>query len=229
MTFTNYHIVTHTELGDLFVLQGLIRHYLQLGRRVFINTQPRYVDTAHLLFDNEALKVVATEKNYAEPPEPVPGVEKVIFLGYFSEAFQKHRRFWPGTSIKTFDTVSWDREFYRQAELPFLFRWTQCRLPLIDPERQIKGSGVMIHDDKYHRIDQNGTRIEPVAGGTIFDWRLSLIRAKEIHCIDSAVLSLVETMWACGDFGPQRPRLFFHKNVRKTHPPTMLAPWEVVE
>jgi hypothetical protein len=227
MSYIHYHLGTHTELGDLLVLEGLIRHFA-FASKVTFNTQ--YVADAKELFRNlENAEPIFTKKSYPVRPYNVPReATKVLWLGYFSDEFQKYGRRFPGTGVQTFDSNTWDREFYRQAGVPFKTRWLRSSLPAILGD-STPGDAVLVHDEPEHRIDlPNAKRITPLPGKTVFAWMKPLSQAREIHCIDSSILSLVESMWANGYFGP-KTEFFFHRSVRPTHPPTLLAPWQIVE
>jgi hypothetical protein len=227
MSNTHYHLGTHTELGDLLVLEGLIRHF-SFATKVTFNTQ--YVADAKELFHPlKNVEPIFTQKSYPVRPDKVPrGANQVLWLGYFSEEFQKHGRRLPGIGVQTFDPKTWDREFYRQAGVPFITRWRGSRLPGLYGDSTPEDA-ILVHDEPEHRIAlPNARRITPLPGKTVFAWMKPLSQAREIHCIDSSILSLVESMWANGYFGP-RTEFFFHRSVRPTHPPTLLAPWQIVE
>jgi len=216
-------IHSHTELGDLFVMEGLLRHLAESYKEVRFLT--RYAWEARRLFadDKRIVPVSVMVKQYPERHalEAPPGFDS-MFLGFYHEACQGNAFFW-GT--EGFRPDFWDREFYRVAGVDFSVCWRKSSLPPLRVAGSvgIRDGAVLVHDDGFP-LPVEGRRIIP--RGSIFNWMRPLSRAKEVHCIDSSVLNLVESMWANGyfDCGTE---LFFYPGARASVPPTMLAPWNV--
>lgn len=236
MSYQDFFLHTHTGLGDLFVQEAIIRHYAQIGRNVYFTTE--YPAEAERLFAgcSGRVKPIKVERHYPERhkvPSDLQNVTQVGF-GFYEKDFQEFGRYYFSKSIhRTFDPQNWDREFYRQAEIPFMLRWTGCRLPTpaaADEELKKQKCVIMVHDDPDYRIQirVSHVHIEPGIKKNALDWMPYLQRATEIHCIDSAFLNLVESMNACNYLNP-RTKLFFYRAVRKTPPPTLMAPWMIME
>lgn len=229
MICNNVLLNLHTELGDLFICEGLIRQYAKFSDRVYFTT--RYASEARLLFADldGAVQPVTVERILYPTRHDVQVDVPVhkLYFGYYHEEFQKHGKLGPD-GLYTFDKVHWDREFYRQAGMSFLSRWSASDLPNpyeFNPPSDVPSGSVLVHDDsRFPLSGVEGIRIGKRK--TIFDWMLPISKAKEVHCIDSSVLNLVESMWANG-YLSGKTRLHYHAAVRKSDPPTLLAPWRV--
>jgi hypothetical protein len=231
MTYDNLHIASHTELGDLLVCEGIIRHYAACS--AFVTFDTTYPKEARELFsDLKNVRPIEREKDYSKRHPAPAGVDRVIWLGLCCDEREAYGRFLPNSKVCTFDHIRWDREFYRQAGVPFTERWTKSKLP--SPSKYpipCKTQAILVHDEEQHRIefpfDEEPVRIAPVEGHSAFIWMCAMQRARQIHCIDSSMANLVESMWANGylNLGTE---LFFHVDARPTVPATLLAPWRTV-
>jgi hypothetical protein len=231
MIHKHLHLATHTELGDLFVLEGLIRHFAGLSETLTFDTA--YPKEAFELFaDLQNVRPIERKKDYSKRHAAPADADHVIWFGLHCDERESYGRFLPNTKACTFDHLHWDREFYRQAGVPFTVRWTGSKLP--PPSKYpipCKTNAILVHDEEEHRIDfpfdEEPERISPREGHSALVWMSALQRARQIHCIDSSMANLVESMWANGylNLGTE---LFFHVNVRPTVPATLLAPWRTV-
>lgn len=231
--YKTVHLFCHTGLGDMLVMEGLVRHFATFSRRVYVNTE--YPEEVRRLYSQVPVEPLHVGRSYPTRPQiKLPEqIDQTIYFGYYSDEFQKLGPRTPGRfESLTFDSHGWDREFYRQANLPFLLRWKNTHLPVPKEEFKLKGAtDILVHDEHKHRIkieDSECVRIRPVPGRSIFEWMWHIAKAREVHCIDSSVMNLVESMWANG-YLSSGAKLFYHRDVRPTYGPTLMAPWRIVE
>jgi hypothetical protein len=237
--FNRLHIDCHTELGDLFIMEGLIRYFGDIYKNVTFTTDN--VETARLMFAGSPHIIPIQHKaNYSTRVRTVGDElkpDRTIRVGYLTDAYlEKNQTRDDATGLLNFDNKAWDREFYRHAGIDFKIRWSNTELPVLDlipaPPAACFAE-VLYHDRADHRIPawrrpSNAELIRPVDGyPTAYSWVPPLLMAKEIHCIDSAFLNIVETLYGQGYL--RGARLVFHRYARKTANPTMLAPWEVID
>lgn len=234
MSFGHLHIGTHTELGDLLVCEGLIRHHAAIQQHVSFFT--RFPGHARVLFSDlpnvEPIPVDEKPKYTDGVRPPAPKADGYLWLGYFCEDRRTFGSRIPATGALTFDHLTWDREFYRQANVPFQCRWRRSRLPHVQrPSNFPKAAERLIHDLPEFRLDievpDPHTRIEPVEGHTLFSWMYAIVQAREIHCVDSSVCNLVESMFGNGYLNPWTD-LYFHRGRPNAVAPTLMAPWNIV-
>jgi hypothetical protein len=231
MKYEHLHLATHTELGDLLVTEGIIRHYAAVYQRLSFDTA--YYDEAVELFDDlDNVEPLAAEKDYVNR-RPVPkDADKVIWFGLLSDVKRQHGIHFPDTKVRTFDHLTWDREFYRMLDVPFMARWLNSNLPAPEGYPDIcKSNSILVHQMDDYKIEFNFEDtpefIGPRDGCTAFAWMKPIMRARQVHCIDSSMVSLIESMNANGYLNP-RTELFYHAEVRPSAPPVMLAPWKIV-
>lgn len=227
------HVKTHCGLGDLFICEALLRIVSMSYDRVYFNTKPENLETARLLFAGRCANLIAvpTVTDYKlNVPDQCPDV---LPLGLFSREYCQFGDLYPN-GAQTFHRHAWDREFYRHAGIPFTQRWQSTWIDGMDiPDPIDPGSPVLVHEIPGCEIHHKTLRrdraqfILPVAGRTILSWIPAMEQAEEIHCVDSSVINLVESMVGLGMIKANKTELFFH-NTRKSRPPTLLAHWKVI-
>lgn len=214
-------IKCHVGLGDAFVMQGMVHWFLLQARykRIIINTRKDYLPDMEKLYHHiRSTLDFQVHETYDEPPADRPRADEIVKLGFFS-------------GDKSFYVPCWDREFYRQAGVPFINRWKHCYIPT--PDRTVKRRDFTIrHHDPKRGFLIEGMKpdmdITPSTEKPLLDWVPELMAAAEIHVIDSCVLNLVESMWHLQMVRPDA-KLCYHKYARSEPPPTMLAPWKVIK
>ena len=117
--------------------------------------------------------------------------------------------------------MPWDAAFYHLARVPFEKRWSSFYMPPTLNAILVPGVDyVLCHEDipRGYRIDPVRLSAEgrpvfyvsPPAIGLarpIAEWVPLISNAAEVHCIDSAVMHLAESL-------PARGKLFYHKYAR---------------
>jgi hypothetical protein len=241
MSATGYnrvHIDCHTELGDLFVMEGAIRYFGDLYRNVTFTTD--HVDTARMMFAGVPhiipIKHKANYQTRVRTTGDALNPDRTVRVGSLSDGCLEKGPRDPATGLLRFDPKGWDREFYRHAGLDFKLRWTRTELPPLQTIPDLpfeQHAEVLYHDRPEFPIPANrrpagAELIRPIEGfPSAYSWVGPIIMAEEIHCIDSAFLNFVETLYAQGYL--KRVRLVYHRYARQTAPPTLLAPWEVID
>lgn len=128
-----------------------------------------------------------------------------------------------------------DRQFYDQARVPFGKRWSGFHAPQILPSFMAAAPPrpyAFVHDDpsrgfvipplmRVRELRPAATSYQPK---NIFEWRLFLETACEIHCIPSSFSVLVDSI----DLPPET-RLYLHVSARPGGElPTYRKPWKIV-
>jgi hypothetical protein len=217
-------IFGHLEFGDALALNGMIQHFAADGQPLELFTGPHALSMVRRMYSDRPNVQVWWLQHYHEFKQRWDGkAPGAIQLGYFA----------PESDL--FDKMKWDREFYRQAKVPFEFKWAKFHLPddLIGPVPPPARSAL------FHEDQSRGYSIDPrrlphhigviplVRRPHFWDWLPELRAAEELHFIDSAFLNLADLLW-CRGLLPNVKRLAFHDYARRTGPPELRAPWEIL-
>ncbi len=188
-----YH---HLGVGDHLICNGLVRHLAERHERIFLPCKRSALATIGCLYADEPnVEPVAIDRE----PDDVEAFAAGMGLPVRKIGFEAcdRRRF--------------DESFYEQAGVPFEYRWSKFRLPQTIPgedeafERLRPGSDYrVVHREASHglyalRIDEPMPTVEirgPRSGGygNLLVYRRLIERATEVHCINSSVVHLVDSL-----------------------------------
>lgn len=222
------HILGHLDLGDCWILNGLIRTFAEMEDEIVWYVAPKYVeDVQSSIADLPNVKVAPAGGGYEDPAAKwLDPALRSLRLGFFNAG--------------KFDLPRWDSEFYRQAELPFEFRWSKFRLSpaFAWPPRHPDASNhfSLVHEDPARGFVIDDARL-PGAEEIIrivpgvkpaLHWLPEIFYADEVHVINSSFLNLVESLTHVP------ARLVFHRYARPwveagPNCPTLLKPWVVLD
>lgn len=208
-------LAQHLGAGDLLICQGLTR---QLAKQHDILNIPVWKHNLalarHLYEDCDNIKFMCVDSQ-AQMLDVV-AKNGAIKLGMYAG--------------EPWDPLHWDREFYRQAGVDFSERWSGFMIPNL-PEIAGIGSFAFLHQDVargyvacHYEAPENCVTVTPSGYDSILDYIPYIRAAKEVHCIDSAFLCLVDSL-------PQRngQKLYFHKYARPQGiAPTLRREWKVL-
>jgi hypothetical protein len=220
--FLIYH---HLGLGDHIICNGLVREICNNSKNSFLLPAKKHnFETVEFMFrDLKNLIVV-----------PVAGDEcigslsselncKVLTIGHqFLNSYKK-----------------FDQSFYDQLNINFNKRWSSFSVTR-DLEREAelydrsnaKDNFIFVHDDQDRNMnidakylqDKNIIKADRKMTNIIFDYLSILENAKEIHCIESSFLFLVDSF----DF---KGELFNHRYARQypeNNTPTLKNRWTIL-
>lgn len=219
----NLFIRLHLGLGDSIICNALVRHFTQ-WQVVIVPCKEHNLASVQFMFRDNPNIVVVPVKDDAEADKLCNKHQWSLKLGMFGDNF----------SFK-----DWDAIFYAQAGVPFDRRWTgfYCRR---EPSSEIrpphKGPFAFVHEDVNRKMVIDDALLPQIPlvvaerQSTIFAYTACIEEADEIHCIDSAYLSLVESI-------PTRAkRLVLHRYARPNSkengyagPPTLRKNWQVIQ
>lgn len=207
-------ILNHLGLGDHLITNGLTRFYANLYEKVRIPCYSHNYNSVSFMFrDNKKIEIHPVESSeeaieyFAHP--------KALRLGFYS--------------TERFNRSKFDEEFYRQANVPFEYRWKLFHVDL--PEEQVEknkkfafmhedfGRGFMIRKEKIQL-----EIVTPLKGGQFFDNYNIMKSCDEIHCINSSFLHFWDSV---PDVEGQK--LFYHKYARRGDEATLKKNWEIIK
>lgn len=223
----NFYVFGHLEFGDALVLNGIIRTLARKHVRVKWITKTDYVRAVRATIEDLPNVQVLAAMGYDEVNKRwIPQCPNNLRLGYFNQV--------------GFDESKWDREMYRQAEIPFDARWSEFRLPsrLVRGWKEPKKNIALVHEDYDRKFlirpgslptDLEIFRINKRP--SILDWMPEILASKELHFIDSAFLNLAESMHAMGVL--PNTALVFHRYAKQysghARWPELRAPWRIID
>ncbi len=228
-------ILSHQGLGDLILCNSIIRNYAKQYDQVYViapennyrtisimykdlkNVEVVYIDwgeihniyTNDILFDNVLRKYNIYDSS-------------IIKLGFIN--FQN----------------SFDETFFIQANIAFEKKWSDFYLERnIEREKEVfydilnlkdGDNYVFVHDDHirgYHINEKylNEKIIRPDNKDiSIFDYLYTIEKAKEVHCMNSSFICLIDTMLL------KNENIYYHRYVRGYNcDPTLKLKWKIID
>lgn len=190
----------HLGLGDHFVCNGLVRAIADRDKVDFLylpTKKHNFVTVSQMYSDDR--RIICLPVNDDQQVYELPQLKVVSSL--YRVGFEKCRE------------VDWDVSFYDCISIPFETRWSGWRCQrnpdrerMLSEKIQLDKSYVLVHDQgsvgRYDlEIDTKDpiVRIEPITDN-LLDWCGVIAGAKEIHCIDSSVIHLAQSIRATGVF-----------------------------
>lgn len=219
-------VFPHLGMGDHIICNGLCRVLAAKGEPMAWIAKAGYVNAVRTMFsDLKTVQILGTLSDGEIKNRWIPNVPKKLCLGVFSPS--------------GFNPKKFDEEFYRQAGLPFSIRWEKFKLPdrLTDIPR-INRDFVLVHEDKSRQFNIDDSKlpkkVEIVKIGdrpSFWDWMPEILSAKELHCIDSSYLNLIDSLWFAGFI---KARMVWHYYGRRYdkhggHIPQIRGPWEILK
>lgn len=214
----------HLGVGDSLICNGLVRHFAK-QQAVIIPCKHQNLASVQFQFrDNPNIDVLPVADD-AEADRQSMRAQDVLRLGMFGDNF----------SFK-----EWDRVMYEQAGIPFDVRWsgfyyerersTEFYPPLMGEVTTSKGAYYFLHEDAKRNFVIRDNLLPSMMGveaertpGTIFDYRMIIENATEIHCIDSVFAILADSIPTTAK------RHVLHLYARPdAKPPTLRKPWQIL-
>ena len=217
-TLAIYH---HMGLGDHISCHGIVRHYCSLWEKVLLCVKPRnyenvkymYNDLSNLDFivgeDGQIMNHLQQNQNNMD----ILTVGAVTINGWVPELVRH-------------DGGNFEEQFYKMADVPFDYKCEKFfinrdmskEMSLFNSLGLVEGQYCFVHTDGSPLVeeyfeDKTLRRVQPNTGG-FFDWIYIIQNAKEIHCMDSAYICLVDCLEL-----DENIKLFNHRYVRGYNKP----------
>lgn len=207
-----YH---HLGLGDMIHCNGMVRHLLkrlQPDRSVHVFCKVRNAAMTRWMYRDES-RICVIEVNEREREKPQ--VERVLRQMRSSNYLcVGHRELRP--LLEQHPHLFFDELFYLQLGIPYASRFDECywERDLIAEERVFakvapNAPYAFVHDDpaRGYLVDTNAIGIPIVRNDpkeSLFHMGLVLERAAEIHCMESSIRCMIESL------DMSRTRLHYH-------------------
>ena len=209
MIFDYLYTKSVGQIGDGFVMNGVIHHFAKQCNTLFVPVKSDFYDIFYKLYEDYPNIFVLEHELDTIPREAIPINEpQFLFLERYDQRQEK--------TIKV--APLWDEQVYQFYNLPFSYRYDKFRLPIENEAsknlyEQYKGDPyVLIHRKMrnetlhiWYQVHTNYRIIElteDVAKNPL-DY-VDLIRnAEEIHCTPSCIFCLVDSMQT-------KAKLYYH-------------------
>lgn len=192
-----YH---HLGLGDHITCHGIVRYYAEIYEKVNLFVKPKYFENIEYMYnDLQNLNLIRADDIavmwYLKTYNPT----NVLYIG--------------GVTINGYDANklseengNFEEQFYKMADLPFEYKYSKFYINRnINKEMQLfntlglkEGEYIFAHTGgtqlKEDSIINKGFRIVSPDTHAFFDWIYVIENAKEIHCMDSSYLCLIDCL-----------------------------------
>jgi hypothetical protein len=204
----------HLGLGDHFICNGLVRHLAEQHGHIFLACKRASFATVACLYEDEpTIEPFPIDRE----PDDVEAFARRVGAPLVRIGFD------------ACDRSRFDQSFYEQMGVPFAFRWSKFRLPAsisgedemyerlapASPYRVVHretshGVYALRFDHTMPAIELRGRRVDGGAFENLLLYRRLIERATEVHCINSSVIHLVDSLDAPARlvFHDARPRAF---------------------
>lgn len=209
------YVYHHLGLGDMIHCNGLVRYLLtQLPseRSVHVFCKDRNAEMTRWMYRDEPRIVVLP---LLESQRELPQVEAILRTRHATNFLSVgHRALRP--LLSTHPHAFFDELFYQQIGLPYALRYTHCYWSReLDQEERVfeklapNQPYAFVHDDtrRGYRIDTDSMTLPVVRNDiteSIFHLGLLLERATEVHCMESSIRCMIESL------DMSRVRLVYH-------------------
>lgn len=209
----------HLGLGDMFILNALIRALAQKHETILVPVKHRNLLTVRQMWsDLNNVSCIGVENDAEADAFAKSHKGPKLSLGMFGDKWNEGK---PG----------WDKLFYTQARIPFEQRWDGFKVGhrSVKEHKVERESFALIHEDAARGFVIDNHRRPTIPSftiwpsGSMFDFLWMLENAEEIHVIDSSVAILVDSIET------KAKKLVLHLYARKgAKPPTYRKPWEIL-
>jgi hypothetical protein len=183
------YIYHHLGLGDHISCHGIVRHFCEIKDKVFLFVKENnYKNVKRMFSDIKNLNFLIGDDSFA--------------LNYIREN-KINNLLKVGFNINEYENFEY--QFYRMANLPieykhskfFIERDYDTEISIFNSLELKVGEYIFLHDGGYkikeEFLAKNIRVVRPTDFG-LFDWMYVIENAKEIHCIDSSFICLVDCM-----------------------------------
>lgn len=215
-SFDTIIIYHHLGLGDHITCHGIIRHYCEIYEKVTICVKTQNYTNVKYMF-NDILNlsyIIGSESDIIEKLNFFKNKSDILCIGSVT------LNGWDGSLLNP-NNGNFEEQFYKMGNVPFDYKYNKFYINRnMDKEIELfnsldlkKGEYIFVHHDgtgiREEYLDRNIKQVFP-ATNAFFDWIYVIENAKEVHCMDSSFICLVD----CLNLNPEI-KLFNHRYIRK--------------
>jgi len=194
------YIYHHLGLGDHITCHGIVRYYAEIFKKVNLFVKPNYFENVKYMYnDLKNLNLIPADDMTAIMYLRASNIENVLYVGAVTINGYDASRL-------TEENGNFEEQFYKMANVPFECKYTKFYINR-DKNREMElfnsldikeGEYIFTHTGggslkEENVINKNLKRISPDTHA-FFDWIYVIENAKEIHCMDSSYLCLIDCL-----------------------------------
>ena len=218
------YIYHHLGLGDHLICNSIIRYYSKLYDKIYLFVKNRNLSSVEFMYrDLKNISYIIGDDDNVRTYINNNIKKNFLVIGFVNF-----------TKIN----INFDEFFYLQSKLNFKNKWTNFHIErdivsekkLFDSYNLKKNEYIFVHDDKIrgyiiedNLLPKDIKIIKPdiKLNNNFFDYIYIIENAKEIHCIDSSYLNLIDLLQIKND-------LYFYKNRRNDKlTPILKLNWKI--
>ena len=218
------YIYHHLGLGDHLICNAIVRKYSKLYNKIYLFVKNHNLSSVNFMYrDLKNISYIVGDDYYAQNYITNNKITNILIVGF--------------SDFKNMN-INFDEYFYTQAKLNFENKWSDFYIErnilseknLFDSLKLEKNKYIFVHDDESrgYIINDNllpeGIKIikpDIKLNNNFFDYIYTIENAKEIHCIDSSYLNLIDLLKIKND-------LNFYKNRRENElTPILKLNWKI--
>lgn len=198
------YIYHHLGLGDHISCHGIVRHYSEKFEKVNLFVKEHNYDNVKFMYNDLInLNLIIGDDSQVVKYISDNNIKNVKYIGF---------------NLNNYENL--ELQFYKMADVPIEYKRDKFFIKR-DIEREMrvfnelgleKDNYIFLHKGDYNIKEGYITNelkvIEPSSHG-FFDWMYVIENAKEIHCIDSSFLCLIDNLKL-----NKNVKLFNHRYVR---------------
>lgn len=205
------YIYHHLGLGDHFICNGLVRYiYKKTQEEITLLVKKRNIKNVKRMFSDINLKYIEVVQEFPVYVYNIDDkyIESIndLFIG---ESFNGQKIIRPGHE-KCYTSNNFDKIFYDNCSIPFEERWNSFHFQRDLKKEEEFFKNLNLNNSEYIFIHEESTSgnfnlnissdIQKIYckknenEDTIFDWIYVIERAKEVHCINSSIIHLINSL-----------------------------------
>lgn len=240
------YIRHHLELGDNLICNSIIRNYSKLYDKINLFVKPSNLYSVKFMYrDLKNIRYIVGDNDHIQK---FINSNNIKNINYIIGDYDYSKKNVNNNDIKNFliigfkdfmrMNINFDKYFYIQANLDFEKKWSDFYIErdLISEKKLFnylnlkEKEYIFVHDDESRGFTINNeqlpndiTIIKPDINlnYNFFDYIYIIENAKEVHCIDSSYLNLIDLLQIEND-------LYLHKNKRTGElNPILKSNWKI--
>jgi hypothetical protein len=218
-------IYQHLGLGDHIVCNGVVRELVKKHNRTcLLVKEHNFISVSSMFKDLDMSYIVVKDDATAHAYITNTKIDTLFKIGHEKLDLKKN----------------FDRSFYEESGIEFEKRWSSWYIPRdLNREQQLfnhfglkENEYIFVHDDarfpiKNELLPNNLPIVKPILGVTpnIFDYLTILEKAKEIHCIASTFMFIIDSINTCDKIVVHR----YQRSGPTWCEPTLKRNWEIIK
>lgn len=183
------YIYHHLGLGDHISCHGIVRHYCEQYNKVFLFVKAHNKNNVQYMYnDLNNLELIVGDDEYVQKFIQYNRLENVLYVG-----FRLHSK------------DNFIAQFYHMANVPVEYEYQKFYIHRNIEQEQILFNSLNLKENEYIFVHDQSIASSSIiletslpivipTQGRFFDWIYTILNAREIHCIDSSFICLIDLL-----------------------------------